>query len=688
MATRRPRHRYPIWMAWPFEIVALLIVVPTTWYYLRINLQIAFQQWPQALAALDLVPQVKAVALAISGTIPPGPIPWEQLYPTLLHLNEQMFALYFLACLIRNFMPQLRLAEEGLEVRRGLGWATIPWERITMVQSMNLPGDQLVLLVQGNRWRLGPWFRFYSLLWPSGLRKGIVISWHISDFETLAATLVNRLQEVYGPEGIRTVIDDMAYSTIYALIFQPQATWKSLFTTRQALRDAYSHPKWLPALMRLMTGLLLLASIWRYLGVWWRFLAGRFDNLRSALEWPLLGALLRSFDPIPSLSPQDPAQMRQVVQGLLLAQLNMILILIAANFILNLFPNWLLSAEGVSVQFRKRWIAIPWQAIRSIRETLFQSGGGAILIQTDRSTLSPWHSLYSLFYGAGLRRGVLFSSLLPGFENLRQRIHLGIVRTYEQEEQSPSQPILQEGGEAEFLRMLREPTAKLEELAHPEGKGQQDQPAGLLRSSLRYTPESGGDLPWTHDMFSDEEGQEQEKKESRRSLGRALRAALSLASWVLVLVLLEELLFPPLSRSLALVHFPLNSPALGGGAWLLASLVMALLVVLEWPLAAGLLSLVAEMFNRPGEFKRALSLYPRLQSPRSLVCLPLLILAATGLFQPLILSWWILAGIWGGILLWLSSRELYQARGVANILLIVGYTVYQALVLMVYFAFR
>jgi len=68
--------------------------------------------------------------------------------------------------------------------------------------------------------------------------------------------------------------------------------------------------------------------------------------------------------------------------------------------------------------------------------------------------------------------------------------------------------------------------------------------------------------------------------------------------------------------------------------------------------------------------------------------LVLLVLGATGLFQPLFLIWWVLAGVWGALLLWLAGRELYGWRGLGNGLLVASYSLYQALVLVIYLLFH
>ena len=681
MADKPIRHRYPIWLAWPLEIAAFLLIVFATWSYLLEAWRVVFQQWPHLLDNLGAFPGVRTVVLNLLGTIP-NAVPWEELYGPLVQMNVRAFLLFLVAALIRNFLPRLRPHEQGLQVRRGLGWATIPWDRITLVNSMALPGDRLVLLVQGRRWRLGPWFRFYSLLWGGGLRKGVVVAWHIREFDTLADELVAHLTEIYGEHDIALVIDDTAYSLLYALLFLPAATWRSLFADQEVHRDAYAHSKWVRALTRTLSAVLLILAIWRYLGVWWRFLASRFDVLMGGLHWPVIGTLLSTFGPRDATLSESQAYL-----GLLAGQINMILVLTTIVFILNLFPDWLLGAEGLSAYVRRRWMAINWPDIYAIRETIFADGRGVILLQVKRACLTFWHRLYSLAYGAGLRRGVLFSSVLIGFEDLRQRIHLGVIRARESDPSPAERPILVEHGEAEFLQMLREPRATLRRWGKRE-KPEEDR-GGLLKRMQAYTPTLSTDLPWEGE---DREwlsiDQEEVEEKERTELGPAIRAAITLAVFGLVLILLEQVLFPTLSRPLALFALPPLPPDRGPVVLLLKAVLMGVLVLGEWPLMALFFSMVAEMYEQPGEFRRVLSLYSRMQSPRLALALLLLLFGVTGIIQPLFFLWCLGGMIWGAALVWLAGREFYGWPSPGNAFVLIGFVVYQILVLLAYLFVR
>ncbi len=689
MAERPIRHRYPIWLSWPLELVALLIVVLTVWHYLHVSLQILLQQYPFLLDAnrLGLVSQVRQVVLVIANPLPAGgPANWSTYYETIVSLNVQAILLFLLAALVRNFLPRVDVREQGLRVRRGLGWTTLPWNRITQVQSMTLPGDRLVLLIQGRRLKIGPWFRFYSLLWGAGLKKGVVVTWHISDFDTLAQGLVGQIQEVYGEDQVPLIVDDSAYSFVYALLFLPRVTWGTLFAKEQVTRDAYSHSRWLRVGMRVLAGILLVLAAWRYLGVWWRFAAGRFPVLANATRWPLIGLFLRTFGQPGKLAPSDTAAMGSAALALVLAQVSMILVLVAVVLLLNLFPDWLLGAEGMAVYCRKRWMQIPWEAIVLIRETMFGNNRGVILVQVKRSFLTFWHSLNSLLYGAGLRRGVLFTSLLPGFVDLRQRMHLGIVAAHERDTEPPAKPILIEDGEAEVFQMVAEPKARLVnwvEQAAPEDEAG----AGLFRAG-GFRPTAAGDLPWEKSSQPEEKETLPEDVEARVNRRKALGAGLAMIGLVAVLVLLEELLFPALSRPLAIWSLPPVDLARGPLGAVLVAVFMALLVGGEWFFVSFLLGMVADMYELPGEFKRMIALYPRIQSPRLLVALGILALGFTGIVQPLFLLWWIVGLIWGAVLVWLVGEELYGWGLVGHLVAVGGFVLYQILMIVVYFLLR
>ena len=687
MTERQPIHRYPKWLAWPLELAALLLILPTTWNWVHVHLQVMFRQWPQTLAALGPLPYVERIAQLLARPVPPGPVPWEELYPLLLKVNGRAFILFLLAALLRSFLPQLRVREQGLQARRGLGWATVPWARIALVHSMSLASDRLVLLVQGRRLPVGFWFRFYSLLWWAGLAKGIVVTWHISEFDTLAQEIVRCLQGAHGEQQIGTIVDDSSYSFLFALLFQPRETWRGLFSARRTIEDAYSYPKWVHGLTRTLSFLLLVLAIWRYLGVCWRYLAGRFPALLEVLGWPVLGPLFRLFGSPVLLSPSDPAAVRQAALALLAAQVSMALVLVGVIFLRNLFPNWLLGAEGISVRYRKGWLRLPWESIRSLRETLFSESRGVALLQVGRPGLTRWHTLYSLVYGAGRRRGVLFSSILPGFHELRQRIRTGAQRT--RETGIPGAGLQAEEGEqdrSDLLAMTWAPVATLRQIGEAEEAAAE---GSLLKRPGAPIPSLTAELPWEKEEEGERPAAETAQAvEQRRRQRATARTAVTLAAFPLLLVLLEEWLFLPLSRPLALFTFRPVALREGPLPVLLLAVLMGLLFLMEWPFQAAMTSTVAEMYEQPGEFGRAFALYPHIQAPRIGVGLVLLVLGATGLFQPLFLIWWVLAGVWGALLLWLAGRELYGWRGLGNGLLVASYSLYQALVLVIYLLFH
>lgn len=685
MSERRVRHQYPKWLAWPLEGIALLLVVPITFRYIRVLLQVLFQQWPQALDALQAVPSIEGIALGLAGSIPEGPVPWEELLPGLLRLHITMAVLFFLAALVRNFLPQVRVDEEGLQVRRGFGWATIPWDDIFLVHSMNLPGERLVLLVQGRGLGLGPWFRVYSLLWGrAGLAKGVVITWHISDFDILARDLVANLQEVYGDQDIITVVDDMAYSLTYALIFLPRVTWGSLFAERRSPSDAYAHPRWLSTSCRVLIIFLLVFASWRYLGVWWRFVASRFPVMAKVNDWPVLGFFLRSFGQPDPLLSTDPTRIRQAGVALVMAQFSMVLVIVGAVFLANLFPNWLLGREAFSVRFRKRWLSIPWSAIQSVRETNFPRGGGVILLQVDRGYLTPWHTLYSLLYGAGLRRGVLFTSLLPGFDELRERVEVAAKRRQEEEAGMHRPPVLMPNARAEQFAVLRDPVLALYRAGEYE-EPEEPKDEGLIKKALVYRPVPS-DLPWETGPGEEEMAPELEEARTERAKQRAtIRAVLTVALFPVLLILAENLLFLDLSRPLARIALSPTHRALSP---ILPAILMAFFTVLEWPFGAGLLSTIADMHDQEERFRRVLTWYPLALLPKTLLAGAILLVGVSGFIQPLFLFWWGLGFVWSSVILWLICRDLYGWETVGITITLAAHALFQSLMMLVYLISR
>ena len=121
---------------------------------------------------------------------------------------------------------------------------------------------------------------------------------------------------------------------------------------------------------------------------------------------------------------------------------------------------------------------------------------------------------------------------------------------------------------------------------------------------------------------------------------------------------------------------------------ILVSLVMIVLWLGESPFIALLTSLIAEMYDQKVSFIETLKLHPRIHSVRGVVGLGALILGATGMVQPMYLLWSIGSLAWGTILVWMTGRELHGWKGWGNLMVPVGFVLYQALSLLVYFLIR
>jgi hypothetical protein len=162
---------------------------------------------------------------------------------------------------------------------------------------------------------------------------------------------------------------------------------------------------------------------------------------------------------------------------------------------------------------------------------------------------------------------------------------------------------------------------------------------------------------------------------------------LGIALWPLLLIVLEELLYPPLSRPLALFAL---SPRLAGGIvpLVLVSLVMIVLVLGEAPFIALLTSLIAEMYDQRASFRETLLLHPRIHSVRRVLGVGVLILGVTGMVQPMYLMWGLASLVWGTVLVWRAGRELHGWKDWGGLMVPLGFVLYQALTLLVYFLIR
>jgi hypothetical protein len=227
-----------------------------------------------------------------------------------------------------------------------------------------------------------------------------------------------------------------------------------------------------------------------------------------------------------------------------------------------------------------------------------------------------------------------------------------------------------------------------EELPGDDGGG-----GGLLRRpGLSSTASS--EMPWegrrNWPLFEFEESSPEEDKASllKTELPRTIRAALGLALFPLLLIILEDVLYPPLTRSLALFSLVPRSVLGGLGHPLIVGIVMIVFLLGEAPFTALLTSLIAEMYDQKASFLQTLLLHPRIQSARVVLGVGVLLLGVTGMVQPLFLLWGIGSLVWGTALTVQTSRAIHGWKDWGGLVVPAAFALYQALGLLVYFVIR
>ncbi|NNJ11865.1 hypothetical protein EKD04_016150 [Chloroflexales bacterium ZM16-3] len=135
------------------------------------------------------------------------------------------------------------------------------------------------------------------------------------------------------------------------------------------------------------------------------------------------------------------------------------LALLATVVLRNAFPAVRTSAQGLLVEFSGTWLPIPWERLLSAKVTADLSGEHfVLLVQTERGWLTPWHRIYSMFYGMAWRPGFYITSNISEFDQLVQTILSESERTARASE--TARPVrLEEDKPSLLFRLMLSPGA-------------------------------------------------------------------------------------------------------------------------------------------------------------------------------------------------------------------------------------
>jgi hypothetical protein len=611
-------HRYPRWITWALDLLSFLAVGAALLLFGRDLMTLLWRSYGIDTTLMARVPYLpEVVQLITQGAQLPRRevVSGAGTFNLVFGLHLLLPALgwlalaLLLAILFRNSLPTIRTSPRGMLVEFGGDWLPIPWEMLRAIKvTEDLAAERFVLLAETERKQLTFWHRFYSLLYRLSFRRSFLIISAISDFQDLIKTLLSETDRVARVlDNVKPArLQEEASSPLFRLLLSPGSFFSRRSKAevaaapaqvmmnvggREVLRGAY--PRRIGAIFVWLPALLALVLLVRYLVYWLKFLALTFPVL---LNQPVFSQLeLR----------QLPAPWWLLVAAHLL--LALVLWLLAG--LRNLLPDIEARGEGLAIRNFRRWVVVPWAAIRAIKVTELSEESRIVLIQA--AGLPASSRLASLIYEGSFAPGVLVTSAITNFEQVLQRVVLEVSR-YQSERGAPAdKPIFQS-----------------------------DARSNLLLLSFRAGP--------TIDTLVAEARDDDTTK--LLDTRRMLRAAGTMA-W---------LALPP--ALLLLFDRAIQQGILPNGSLIGGMIVLFLLGLLEWPLTALALQMLDDMTGGGEEGYRSFYLYPTIQLPRLLPLFVALLMVLLGVpFLPVLL--WLGAIVWSFLLAAGLAEALYDWRG-------------------------
>jgi len=523
-----------------------------------------------------------------------------------------------LALLLRNAFPVIRSSSRGLLVEFANSWLPVGWETVKALKvTEDLAGERFVLLAQTDDKGLTGWHRLYSLVYNFGMRRGILITSQISEFDTLVKTLVDetsRTARLTDNKALR--LEEKAWSPLFRFLLSPAS-----FFSRRAVSDISAekvqevspqeafnvervqgaYPARINLLFVWGSGLLALLALWQYLIYWVKFLTVMVPLTRR--YWPFNAMEL------------TPTEITYPWMQLVAAHLLIVLVIGLLVVLRNLLPALETVSEGLRERYFGRWRLVPWAAINAIKVTEFSEQSQVVLLQT-RSGLPSSFRFSSLFYDGSLELGVLMTSAISNFEPLLQRIVLAVAQAKRIDVQSEdAPPLLQRESQSSLLRFAFRPSVGIDQLV---------------------------------------EQTREDENTKEFSIGPTLRAAGPMVGLALPVALL------PIFNAI----FAQGNPP---GVWLLGQFILLFVLgMIEWPLAGVLAPVLDEMSGGGEEGQRPLYLYPLVQLPRILAMVAALVLLTLSIPVLPVLLWlgaiiWsflLAAGLWEALYGWKGSQLL------------------------------
>ena len=615
-------HRYPLRLIVAIELLSAVAVTLALVRLGRDVLRLLWSIYSVDTTLFAQLPWLDDLVQAINTADPPAPNTPADLLPALLWLALALLA----AILLRNSLPMVRTSARGMLVAFVNDWLPVPWENIRTIK-VTEAGDRYVLLVETDRGWLTGWHRWYSFIYRLGFRPAFLITSQISEFDDLVKTLLSEADRVARTmaTGRQVELQEGASSPLFRLLLSPL----SFFAQRPSQRDDAP-----PAAA--LSGDVVAGEYPRRIRI---TLAGTAAFIAAVAVLRYLTLIMTylaiTFPAVRRLPVFNQLDLRLLLAPwwlLVEAHIVLLFLLGVASVVYHLLPALEAHREGLTIRRLRRTYTLPWSRLRVMKVTEFSENSQVVLIQVAGG-LPVDTRIVSFLYDGSLSPGIIITTAISNADALLQRIVLEVMRHHEETGDTQAPPF-QSDARSDLLLLSVQSTA----------------------AATRLVEESRAD-PTTQQIV----------------VGRLLHtlpAALGVAVFPALMLLAD--------RSLVQHILP-------DGRLIVASFIMTLLALLEWPLVSLATAALDEMSGGGEEGARPLYLYPRVQQPRLFLMLAALVALLVGA-QPLAAllwlgaigwSFWLAAGLWSALYDWRSGQLIGGGLipVVFQLILLIGYLV-------------
>jgi len=126
--------------------------------------------------------------------------------------------------LVADALPSFEIRPEGLAVTEFVRWRVLPWQRITRLHSMALPGERYVIFVQYAGAPLSPEHIVYALLAGLGNKSGVFYTSDIKGFDDLTRLILDARMRATPGVRVEDLLSENVPMPVVQMAFNPFGT--------------------------------------------------------------------------------------------------------------------------------------------------------------------------------------------------------------------------------------------------------------------------------------------------------------------------------------------------------------------------------------------------------------------------------------------------------------------------------